>query len=83
MRRAAVQQARTERPNVFDEAEWPTLIASELVAPAHVPIEAPQSPTPTQGVESKPGYHYEKSPASGNYVPVRDGTSWRRSVGGG
>lgn len=43
-----------------------------------------KKPGRTQASPSiEPGYHYERSGANGNYVPVRDGSSWRRSVGGG
>ncbi|MEQ1862893.1 MAG: hypothetical protein ABMA13_23475 [Chthoniobacteraceae bacterium] len=45
-------------------------------------------PAARRGAASPPaavpaGSHYEWSPASRKYVPVGNGTSWRRSVGGG
>lgn len=62
------------------------LVDSGIEAPARTAmskveaqIEAATPQAPAQ--RPQPGYHYEWSPASGHYVPVRDGSSWRKSVG--
>ena len=60
--------------------EGPSMTKQEAqIEAAGAQAASAQIPKP----KAEPGYHYEWSPASRRWVPVRDGSSWRKSIGGG
>ncbi len=89
---ARVVQYRQEHPGFFNDPNWPIALAELIagndltpqpVAVASQRVQSPPRASAPAAAREPSGYHYEYSPASQHYVPVRDGSSWRRSVGGG